>query len=257
MPAGTGAALMTEVPYRKRAGGYPSLAPMLARITPAVVNVSVVSEVPVEQHPFLRDPQFRRFLESFDLPAPPLESGTEKRRSVGSGFIFDGQHGLVLTNAHVIENATAITVTLKDRRSFKARLIGRDQSSDTAVLRITPLAIEGLRLGNSAALEVGDFVIVIGNPFGLGQTVTSGIVSALGRTGVAGDRLGDLIQTDASINPGNSGGPLSNLAGEVVGISSALLGPSGGNVGIGFAVSSNRVRQALARILAQSPPSPL
>ncbi len=251
-PSLTDPALMPEIPYRKARGGYPSLAPMLARITPAVVNVSVTSEVAMEQHPFLRDPQFRRFLENFDLPLPPLDSGTQTLRSVGSGFIVDGRRGLVLTNAHVIENATEITVTLKDRRNFKAQMIGQDRASDTAVLRIPPVAINGLGFGNSNALEVGDFVIVIGNPFGLGQTVTSGIVSAVGRTGIAGDQLGDLIQTDASINPGNSGGPLINLAGEVVGINSALLGPSGGNVGIGFAVPSNRVRQALERIMARS-----
>nr|WP_242518336.1 trypsin-like peptidase domain-containing protein [Thiorhodovibrio winogradskyi] len=243
---------MPDAPSRKTRGGYPSLAPMLARITPAVVNVSVVSEVAIEDHPFLRDPEFRRFLESFDMPLPPAGGGTHKRRSVGSGFLIDSRRGLVLTNAHVIKDATEITITLKDRRSFKARLIGRDPASDTALLRIPPVAIKGLKWGDSDALEVGDFVIAIGNPFGLGQTVTSGIVSALGRSGIAGDRLGDLIQTDASINPGNSGGPLINLGGEVVGINSALLGPSGGNVGIGFSVPSNRVRQSLRRIMART-----
>lgn len=253
MPSGTTPALVPVVPYRKAQGGYPSLAPMLAHITPAVVNVAVVSQVEVEQHPFLRDPNFRRFLENFDVPLPPIDGGTQTQRSVGSGFIVDGRRGLVLTNAHVIEDATEITVTLKDRRNFKARLIGSDRSSDTAVLRIPPVDIAGLTFGNSNALEVGDFVIVIGNPFGLGQTVTSGIVSAVGRSGIAGDQLGDLIQTDASINPGNSGGPLLNLAGEVVGINSALLGPSGGNVGIGFAVPSNRVHRALRGIMARAP----
>lgn len=235
--------------FRKARGGYPSLAPLLARITPAVVNISVQSEVAVENHPFLRDPEFRRFLETFDLPLPPRERARQRRQSVGSGFIFDGARGYVLTNAHVIDNATAITVTLKDRRDFNATLIGRDARADIAVLRIPPVQVPPLRLGDSDHLEVGDFVIAIGNPFGLGQTVTSGIVSAVGRSGIAGNNLGNLIQTDASINPGNSGGPLINLAGEVVGVNSALMGPSGGNVGIGFSVPSNRVRDAIARIV--------
>jgi serine protease DegQ len=156
-----------------------------------------------------------------------------------------------LTNAHVIRDATAITVTLKDRRSFRATLVGSDASADTAVLRIKPVRAPALRFGDSSALEVGDFVVAIGNPFGIGQTVTSGIVSAVGRGGIAGDTLGGLIQTDASINPGNSGGPLVNLAGEVIGINTALIGPAGGNVGIGFSVPSNRVQRAVRQIIGQ------
>lgn len=228
-------------------GGYPSLAPLLRPITPAVVNISVESGRPLEKHPFLRDPAFRRFLERLDLPAPQFER--ERSQSVGSGVIIDAARGYVLTNAHVIRDATQITVTLKDRRSFKARLLGRDASADIAVLRIPPVDAPALRFGDSSTLEVGDFVVAIGNPFGIGQTVTSGIVSAVGRGGIAGDTLGGLIQTDASINPGNSGGPLVNLAGEVVGINTALIGPSGGNVGIGFSVPSNRVQRAMNRIL--------
>jgi S1-C subfamily serine protease len=239
-----------EIPYRR--GGYPSLAPLLRAITPAVVNIAVTSTVPLEEHPFFRDPEFRRFLKKFGLPVPetPREG---RRQSVGSGFIVNGDRGYVVTNRHVVEDADNITVTLKDRRSYSARLLGSDRRADIAVLQIAPVpsGLRALRFGDSDDLEVGDFVLAIGNPFGIGQTVTSGIVSALGRTGVGGDGLQDLIQTDASINPGNSGGPLVNLAGEVVGINVALLGPSGGNVGIGFATPANRVRAAMDRVLAR------
>jgi serine protease DegQ len=226
------------------------LAPLLRPITPAVVNISVKSKHHLEEHPFLRDPAFRRFLERFDLPSPqPMER--EEAQSVGSGVIIDARRGHVLTNAHLIRDASEITVTLKDRRNFRARLLGKDERADIAVLQIPAVRAPQLRFGDSSALEVGDFVIAIGNPFGIGQTVTSGIVSAVGRGGIAGDTLGDLIQTDASINPGNSGGPLVDLAGEVVGINTALIGPSGGNVGIGFSVPSNRVERAMKRILAR------
>jgi S1-C subfamily serine protease len=214
-----------------------------------VVNVSVESKILPEEHPFLRDPEFRRFLERFNLPFP--EGQTDgSRQSVGSGFIVDAQRGYVLTNRHVIEDAQSITVTLKDRRSYRAQLVGSDRTADIAVLRIVPVppGLQALEFGNSDALEVGDFVLAIGNPFGIGQTVTSGIVSALGRQGIEGE-TGDLIQTDASINPGNSGGPLVNLGGQVVGINTALIGPGGGNVGIGFATPSNRVRSAMYRVL--------
>jgi S1-C subfamily serine protease len=237
-----------DFPYRKAGRNYPSLAPLLRNITPAVVNVSVVSEVSMTRHPFLRDPDFRRFLERFDLPLPD-PSETQRLTSVGSGVIIDAARGHVLTNAHVIADARAITVTLKNRRSYQARLLGTDTGTDIAVLRIPPVKAPRLRFGDSSDLEVGDFVIAIGNPFGLGQTVTSGIVSAVGRGGIAGDTLGGLIQTDASINPGNSGGPLINLAGEVVGINTALIGPSGGNVGIGFSVPGNRVQRAMRRMV--------
>ncbi|HBG94738.1 MAG TPA: serine protease [Chromatiaceae bacterium] len=236
--------------YRKRNGGYPSLAPLLRGITPAVVNVAVLSEVSIEEHPFLRDPEFRRFMQEFGLQLPD-SSESHKRQSVGSGVIIDGKRGLVLTNAHLIADADDITVTLKNRRNFKARLVGSDSGTDIAVLRIKPVNAPRQRFGDSNTLEVGDFVIAIGNPFGLGQTVTSGIVSAVGRTGIAEDSLGELIQTDASINPGNSGGPLINLAGEVIGINTALFGPYGGNVGIGFAVPGNRVQRAMRRIIGQ------
>jgi S1-C subfamily serine protease len=236
-------------PYRKDRGGYPSLAPLLARITPAVVNISVLSEVTELEYPFLRDPEFRRFLEKFDLPPPREDTTPPKRHNVGSGFVIDARRGYVLTNAHVVENAITITVTFQDQRSFRAQLLGCDKKTDIGLLKIPAVAVQSLRFGNSSDLEVGDFAIAIGNPFGLGQTVTSGIVSAVGRTGIAEDSFGELIQTDAPINPGNSGGPLLNLAGEVVGVNTALLGPTGGNVGIGFSVPINRVRHAIKQLL--------
>ncbi|KAA6186374.1 trypsin-like serine protease [Thiohalocapsa marina] len=230
--------------------GYPSLAPMLRGITPAVVSVSVMSEVSIEDHPLFHDPELREFLQRFNLVLPD-PSEVQKRQSEGAGLIVDGHRGLVLTNAHLTEDARSIMVILADGRGFRARLLGRDARTDIALLRIQPVDVPRVRFGDSGDLEVGDFVIAIGNPFGLGQTVTAGIVSALGRGDIAGEDAGSLIQTDASINPGNSGGPLISLSGEVVGINSALIGPYGGNVGIGFAVPSNRVRKAMQRMVGE------
>ncbi len=228
--------------------GYPSLAPLMRQVTPAVVNIAVEAKVANDPHAFLRDPDFRRFLDRFGLPMPELDE-TERQRSLGSGVIVDAARGYVMTNEHLLKDATEIMVTLKDRRSFRARRIGSDDATDLAILKIPPVSIQPLPLGNSDRLEVGDFVVAIGNPFGLGQTVTLGIVSAVERSSISGNRLGELIQTDASINPGNSGGPLINLAGEVIGINTALIGPTGGNVGIGFAVPSNRARAALKKVM--------
>ncbi|MCB1626983.1 MAG: DegQ family serine endoprotease [Xanthomonadales bacterium] len=221
----------------------PSLAPMLERVTPAVVNVNTRSRVRV-RNPFFEDPLFRRF---FDLPSVPQE---RIEQSLGSGVIIDAGRGLVLTNNHVIEQADEIQVTLSDGRTLDAELVGADPDTDLAVVRIPAENLAALPLGDSDALRVGDFVVAVGNPFGLGQTVTSGIVSALGRSGLRGLGYQNFIQTDASINPGNSGGALVNLRGELIGINSAIFSPSGGNVGIGFAIPASLASNVLEQLLA-------
>jgi Do/DeqQ family serine protease len=222
----------------------PSLAPMLARITPGVVNIAVRGKVRSE-NPLLQDPFFRRF---FDLPQrqQPQERETQ---ATGSGVIVDAAQGYVLTNGHVVDNATRIEVTTKDNRRLTAKLVGRDTETDIALLQIPAQNLVAVPMGDSDRLQVGDFVLAVGNPFGLGQTVTSGIVSALGRSGLGIEGYEDFIQTDASINPGNSGGPLVNLQGQVVGINTAILAPGGGNIGIGFAVPINMARRVMDQIL--------
>ena len=222
--------------------GLPTLAPMLAQVTPAVVNISVITRAPMEDNPLFRDPLFRRF---FNIP----DSASRGEQSAGSGVIVDRARGYVLTNHHVINNAQEVVVTLKDRRTLTARLVGTDPGTDIAVLKIDAQNLAELRFGDSDAMNVGDFVVAIGNPFGIGQTVTSGIVSALGRTGLGIEGYEDFIQTDASINPGNSGGALVNLAGELIGGNTAIIGPSGSSAGIGFAVPSNMVRSVMAQII--------
>ncbi|HZP88990.1 MAG TPA: Do family serine endopeptidase [Burkholderiales bacterium] len=222
-------------------GRVPSLAPLIDEVTPAVVNIAVLSASPEEENPLLQDPFFRRF---FGLPDRP-----EPRLSAGSGVIVDAAKGYVLTNNHVIKGAREVVVTLKDRRQLQAKLIGTDPGTDIALLKIEPERLKALRFGDSEAMRVGDYVLAIGNPFGLGQTVTSGIVSALGRTGLNIEGYEDFIQTDAPINPGNSGGALVNLKGELIGINTAIIGPSGGNVGIGFAVPSNMLRAVMTQLV--------
>jgi len=219
----------------------PSLAPMIAEVTPAVVNIAIEMRTP-EENPLFADPFFRRF---FDLPERPQR----EEQAAGSGVIVDAARGLVITNHHVVKDADKILVGLKDRRVLKAEVVGVDPGTDIAVLRIPPDRLTAVKWGDSEALNVGDFVVAIGNPFGIGQTVTSGIVSALGRTGLSVEGYEEFIQTDASINPGNSGGALVNLAGELVGINTAIIGPAGGNVGIGFAVPVHMVRAVLDQIL--------
>jgi len=224
------------------ARGLPTLAPLVNEVTPAVVNISVITRSPLEANPLFADPFFRRF---FNLPDRPQR----QEQAAGSGVIVDAARGYVITNHHVIRNAEQVVVTLKDRRQLPAKLIGTDPGTDIALLQIEAKGLSAIRIGDSDTLQVGDYVIAIGNPFGIGQTVTSGIVSALGRSGLSPEGFEDFIQTDASINPGNSGGALVNLRGELVGINSAIIGPSGGNVGIGFAVPSNMARAVLGQIV--------
>lgn len=219
----------------------PSLAPVLERVTPSVVNVYTQTRVRVRS-PLLDDPFFRRF---FNVPDSARERVSQ---SLGSGVIVDAERGYVLTNNHVIAGADDISVTLADGRSFEAEVIGTDPDTDLAMVRIPAESLQALPFADSSHLRVGDFVVAVGNPFGLGQTVTSGIVSALGRTGFRGLEFQNFIQTDASINPGNSGGALINLRGELVGINSAIFTPSGGNVGIGFAIPSAMARHVMDQL---------
>ncbi len=238
-----GAPARAALPEAVAGAPVPSLAPMLERVMPAVVNISTAGHVEMEQHPLFSDPFFRRF---FDIPNMPRE---RKTQSLGSGVIVDAQRGLVLTNNHVIANADQINVRLNDGRQFAAEVVGSDPETDVAVIRIDARDLQALPAANSDQARVGDFVVAIGNPFGLGQTVTSGIISALARSGLGITGYEDLIQTDASINPGNSGGALVNLRGELVGINTAIYSQSGGNIGIGFAIPANMARQIMEQLV--------
>jgi serine protease DegQ len=223
--------------------GTTSVAPVLREVTPAVVNIAVRGRTRV-QNPLLNDPFFRRF---FNIPdQQPLERQTQ---ATGSGVIVDSVQGYILTANHVVQDATSIEVTLKDNRRFKADLVGRDPETDIAVLKISAPNLIAVPMADSDRTEVGDFVLAIGNPFGLGQTVTSGIVSALGRSGINLEGYEDFIQTDAPINPGNSGGALVDLTGRLIGINTAILAPGGGNIGIGFAVPINMARSVMDQLI--------
>ena len=221
----------------------PSLAPMLKRVLPAVVSVTSKQVVRVNT-PFGDDPVFRRI---FGIPAERIA------QSLGSGVIVDAERGLVLTNNHVIEDADEVQVTLADGRILKAQFVGNDADTDIALMRIPAQNLTAIPVANSDRLQIGDFVVAVGNPFGVGQTVTSGIVSAVGRNNLPGAGFQNFIQTDASINPGNSGGALVNLNGELVGINTASFNPRGsmaGNIGLGFAIPSNLASNIKDQLLA-------
>jgi Do/DeqQ family serine protease len=208
---------------------------MLRQVMPAVVSVTVQARAPQEDNPLYRDPYYRRYFGD----QPPAE---RQVLAAGSGVIIDAERGLVLTNNHVVKNAERIGVALADGRRIEAKLIGTDPATDIALLSLAGRGLAAMPLGNSDDLETGDYVVAIGNPFGLGQTATLGIVSALGRAGLGIEGYEEFIQTDAAVNPGNSGGALVNIDGRLVGINTAIVGPAGGNVGIGFAIPINMAR---------------
>lgn len=240
--------LLTPTAYAALPGqvdgkAIPSLAPMLEKVTPAVVNIATEGRIKQRLNPLFSDPFFQRF---FQLPDRQIE---RKTNSLGSGVIVDAKRGLVLTNNHVIANAVQITVTLRDGRQLEAEIVGTDPETDVALIKLPPENLTALKTSDSESLRVGDFVVAIGNPFGLGQTVTSGIISALSRSGLGIEGYEDFIQTDASINPGNSGGALVNLRGELVGINTAIFSQTGGNIGIGFAIPINMALQIMEQLI--------
>lgn len=223
----------------------PSLAPMLQTVMPSVVSITVRSEQTSSDDGLLIVPQEERSKSASREAAPVMHIS----QAVGAGVIVDARNGYILTNNHVIENAVDIKVKLADGSSYDSTVVGADRETDIAVIQIKAPGLFAVHFGDSGKLRVGDYVAAIGTPFGLGQTATFGIVSALGRAelGVEGDQ--DIIQTDASLNPGNSGGALVNLDGELVGINSAIIAPSGSNIGIGFAIPSNTVRGIMQQLI--------
>jgi len=234
-----------ELPERVGSTPLPSLAPIIKKTSPAVVNIATRGTIKEDasSNPLFNDPLYRRF---FGVPEGPRE---RQFQSAGSGVIVDAKNGYIITNAHVIENATEITVTLHDDREVKAEIVGKDPGSDVAVLKVPAKGLAEMPLADSSKAEVGDFVIAIGNPFGLQHTVTSGIISGLGRSGINPEGYEDFIQTDASINPGNSGGALVNLDGALVGVNTAIFSRTGGNIGIGFAIPSNMVKGVMTQLI--------
>jgi Do/DeqQ family serine protease len=239
--------LIPAAAARAASAGMPSLAPVIKAVSPAVVNIATRGTLTerLAVNPMLEDPYWRRF---FNLPDGGLVRQREFQ-SAGSGVIVDAKKGYIVTNRHVIENASEITVTLLDDRHFQATVVGSDEGTDIAVLKVTEPHLTEMPLGDSSRLEVGDWVLAIGNPFGLKHTVTVGIVSALGRTGLHPRGYEDFIQTDASINPGNSGGALVNMDGQLIGINSAILSKDGGSIGIGFAIPVNMVKAVMTQLI--------
>ena len=232
--------------------GFATLAPMLKTVMPSVVNISVRGEVPTVDDPF----SSQRPSDNSGNNSSDKDSGSggdnnagRKFESIGSGVIVDASNGYIITNAHLIRQAKTITIKLSDGRSLKAKLIGVDAPSDIAVLQIKPDRITALPFADSTVLQVGDYVAAIGNPFGLSQTVTSGIISALQRSDLHIEGYENFIQTDASINPGNSGGALVNMKGELIGINTAILTPGGGNIGISFAIPSNMAKSVMLQLI--------
>lgn len=241
LPIAAPSAVYGALPTEVNGQALPSLATMLEKVTPAVVNIATEGRQPINDS-LLNDPFFKRFFGD----APP---GERQINGTGSGVIIHAQRGHILTNSHVVESADAIHVTLKDGRKYLAEVVGIDPRADLAVLQIPAERLTAMRFGDSDRLRVGDFVVAIGNPYSIGQTVTSGIISALHRNpGIS--EYENFIQTDAPINLGNSGGPLVNLSGELIGINTAILGDqAGGNLGIGFAVPINTAAGVITQIV--------
>ena len=224
--------------------GVLSMAPLLDRITPAVVSINVRSTAKAPKLSNRNEELLERFFGG-RMPNEPRE-----KRGLGSGVIVNASAGLIITNAHVIEDADEIIVTLKDKRQLEAEIVGTDKKTDIALIKVSAKKLAELQIAKASDVKVGDYVIAVGNPFGLSHSVTAGIVSALGRDNGSGDGYQDFIQTDASINPGNSGGALVNSKGELIGINSAIISRSGGNQGIGFAVPTNIVQAVMRQLVS-------
>ena len=238
-------AATAQLPARVGDTPLPSLAPIIKRTSPAVVGISVKGAVRQQANPLMQDPFFRRF---FNFPDEQQQE--RETQAAGSGVIVDAVNGYIITNAHVVDNAREITVSLLDNRELKATVKGTDPNSDIAVLQVRAPNLTAITLADSSKVQVGDFAIAIGNPFGQEHTVTSGIISALGRApGISRDGYEDFIQTDAAINPGNSGGALLDLNGQLIGINSAILSSSGGNIGIGFAIPANMAKAVMDQLV--------